>query len=214
MDKIFGNKAVVISAGSAAVLSLLLGVIAGKGIVKILIQMIISGIAIGALVFLIGSFGSKLFPAEALDALKGKKSSGSGETSLKPESGKNLDLTDDGELSHNDLYSASEEDSEEVIPSTPSSEPDEQASFSTSPSGGFQEETFENAPRIQTESSGSEDVSEETFRETASNQTTLNTTATQDLSHAGEVSFEVGDKKINADPKVIAKAIKTVLHRD
>lgn len=238
MKDLFTNKLMIIFAAAAAGLSLLLGLIAGVGAGRLILQTLLSGVLFGALGIGVTSLVKKFIPEDTLNELLGK-------SGTEADTGKNVDMTDDSEMSADELYASDgdgdsnssggngmtfkiDEDGGDV-PSAPPGYDDDSAGSS----GGddFEETDFSSAPKVSSGSAEQDDDDEDTLsdeealiksemnrmKEKAKSGESLGGVGLKESSSikkGSDGSFKVGNKKISADPKIIAKAIKTVLSRE
>lgn len=242
MQQFLTSRFTLLMAAFGAGLALLLNLISGAGIAALLIRTLVSALILAVVAFLIQWLIDRFIPREHLDILfKGSSDSLPGQT--ENETGSRLDVTDDSALSPEELYSAGADNDSDDEPVTRSSFSTPRASDSElldtppdfnrsaaspqdsdSSSDSFQETDFSQSPRVQP---AREEMSETGF---SSSETDASAPASSSFSDGDvklppmqpqaestgqrDVSFKVDNKKISADPKLIAKAIKTVLSRD
>lgn len=228
------SKLVLYSAAFGAVFSLILGLVSGVHVTTLLVRVLISGIAMGALALGLQVLIKKFIPAEDIDALLGRNKSGdTAGYDDKSVPGRKIDITDDDDMTADEIYQA---DRFGKVPSD-DAEPnygraEEEAPISEPGESTFRETDFNEMPRVQ--ASGIETFGDEMDKEIKAEAPTdekeemirgeLDRLKEQSRGEPasspaesrpkGDGSFKVGNTKVNADPKIIAKAIRTVLHRD
>ncbi|NPU99826.1 MAG: hypothetical protein HPY53_00435 [Brevinematales bacterium] len=240
MKDVLLSKITLIAAVGGMFLALLLGIFAGVDFVSILIRMLIAGVLLGGAALGIQLLLPKFIGDDAMKTLFPNWGGGGGEESAISDSSSSsrVDITDDSEMNADELYSGGgEPDDSPGYSGSMSGTSDEDGN-----SGGdksvppttnkqFRELDFESdAPKVypkdedmghidhheESGSSGSGDyVTDELNRmkERAKEgppQETSNFTGNDATSSV----FKVKNTRITADPKIIAKAIKTVMNRD
>lgn len=245
MLNILKSKIIIYFAIFGAAFSFLLAVFSGVSVFWLVIRIFAGGILMGSLGFGLDFFLRQSLSEDDYKTLFNKAPRAEGPA---PENPKNIDITDDLNLSPENEYknmysqeSGQKKDElqnltgvpEENMYAQPTSPTADESDFVSGPSipqapqgmssgNEFKEEDLTAAPRVSEKTfeprEGVDDGLSPAQNELARNESLgyqsgnkfSNTPSVGD----GTVKFNVGKKKITADPKVIAKAIRTVLQRD
>ncbi len=241
MKNILMSKITLIAAVGGAVLALLLGLFSGVDFISIIIRMLIAGLVLGGAALGLQIVFPKLIGEEAMKVLFPNWDGGENSDPLADDSQSKprVDITDDSEMSADDLYSGGEpmesssHDSRSTDFTDDSGYPDDHVSSNTPPSQNqqFRELDFESsAPKVypkeedmghiahQEEDGGSGNgdyVADEfnRLKERAKESPAQDSSEFKE-SNSSDAVFKVKNTRITADPKIIAKAIKTVMNRD
>ncbi len=257
MQQYLTSKFTLILTAFGAALSIILNIASGTPALQLLFRTFISALILGGVAFLLQMLVARFIPQEHLDILFKGSSDQVPSLDDQEATGGKFDVTDDSELSAEDLYKSGSDDDEEIDNrsfSIPKKTNDEilnttpkynSTTGDTTDDGGpanpssFQETDFSEAPRITPAAQDSSDsysassysLGEEEKSIPLSGSGNMNTqdsdmdrptppssgsssSSKYESTSSSESSFQVGNKKISADPKIIAKAIKTVLSRD
>jgi hypothetical protein len=233
MLNILKSKIIIGFAAFGALFSFLLAIFAGVTVFWLIVRIFAGAILMGSLGFGLDFFLRQSLSEDDYKALFRKPAAGS-ETLT---GGKNLDITDEAGLSPEEEYKNMYQDETagksagsdgppvfdnggyvsppSATDSAPAPEyPD---TYTPPPQPGqkaFQEDDLDSVPRISatdgldTTQGGLKDP------ETMAREIKVKQAFAANPNVDGSVKFNVGKKKITADPKIIAKAIRTVLQRD
>ena len=206
-----------------AVLSLFMGLFSQAPFGVIAIRMLISAVVMGGIAIGIQLVVRNFIPEDQLQTLTGKKQDGGMPSSMMSEN--RLDITEDDGMSAEELYSANESsesgmgsdgDSDDYTMSR--EERDETERADEESDSEFHATNYSSeAPRVrQSESNSSGESGEVDYmKEERKRQMSASSSRMESGRESnGDVSFKSKDKKIIADPKIIAKAIKTVMSRE
>jgi hypothetical protein len=223
--------------------SLVLGAISRIPVVPLLIRVLVSGFVMGGVGILILVLTKRFLPEEEIKEVfsKDEKSIGAAhkvnaskldvvdDSEITPEDliedvedNEFLGLNAAGINKKNAMYADDEIEEIDIEKKTQNmSKPPERAR------SDFKEISFEDAPRVYVGDSPAEREEEtpvsqddlikselDRLKEKAKGGTTELENFSQSHRTGGDSSFTIGNKKISADPKLIARAIKTVLKRD
>lgn len=238
MLNILKSKIIIYFAIFGAAFSFLLAIFSGVSVFWIVIRIFAGGILMGSLGFGLDFFLRQSLSDEDYKALFNKAPQADNPATVGP---KNIDVIDEADLSpeqeYQNLYAQDSdqkpadmqnltgvpEENTYAQTTSPGADESDFTAGATAPSTGreFKEEDLSAAPRVSPKSSFSDDEgldnSSLAQNELAKSESAGIPFKGPQLSAStsdGSVKFNVGKKKITADPKVIAKAIKTVLQRD
>ena len=204
------NKLVIGFAIFGAGLALVLGLAFRVSLPAVLFRMLIGALLMGALAFGLDFFLKSSLSPEDYRSLMGEESS---RESVSPSS--TLDIVEESpdESAYAELYASSPS----VETATRQDSDSELLGVSSPANDAFQEQSFSDAPRVSPialddadEMKPAQAVGEDLQKlNQAKKEETLKRTAA-----TGQVKFNAGSKQVSADPEIIAKAIRTVLHRE
>lgn len=230
MQEIIKSKLILYFAIFGAAFSLILGLATGVYILTLLLRVLISAVAMAAVAVGVVFLMKKFIPEKDLNELLGKKTGGE-EYEDQPQSPeRRVDITDDDTMTAEDMYRASDGYTPPV-----SDNPDYRYDAETPPEEGsddepdeFKETNFSDSPKVKVFDMGGEGVEQDIVAEAPTDEKeemirneldrlkerAKTNEPAPDIKSTSDGSFKVGKTKVTADPKIIAKAIRTVLHRD
>lgn len=189
------------------VLSLLLGLLSGIALGVVLLRMLISGFIMGGIGVGVFLLLRSVLPEEDMNSLLALVKNKSGENNSVSEStnvsGSNLDVTDDAELEPSDLFDKPVESPKRQESANEFVKPSEENEDKIVDEDNFKEVDFsESAPKIQ--------PIENDFSNSVPN------SAPNQPAYSGGKSakIQVNDRSLEVDPETMAKAIRTVLHKE
>lgn len=212
------SKLIIGFAAFGAVFSLVLGLISRAHPLTLLSRALIAAFIMGVMGAFIHFFLKKNLSEEDYNSIFNPDAVTS-EPPPAPSAGSRIDVTDNSELAPEDIYSSS--GSQPVADTAPVLKRESVSGDA----GGFQDMSFGSAPphnpsdenlnpvQYQDESQLAEKAAAAENRREDMN-AIRNAAAQSHTSGKGDVKVKIGNKVINTDASIIAKSIKTILHRD
>ena len=223
MLEMLKSKIILGLAGFGFALSLILGLVSRSDFLSLVVHCLLSALVLGLAGFGLDFFLRQTLSPEDYESLLSPGSGNQREEGQanQPRSYQNLDILEDS--SENNYSNIMNEESAEkpVKKEKPVPEPafddvpaDQGQEGKTSSS--FQEESFEEAPRIKPMENVEMQDELERLSEVGKEEKDRKQAMMKDhfQGHEGTVSFKVKNKKITAEPQIIAKAIQTILHKE
>lgn len=229
MQELLKSKMIVYFALFGFGFSFLLGIITRGTIAALLFRSIISGLIMGAVGFGVEYFlKSALSEEDYYNLFQTSKSPNTGDPDTATMAKKVVDMVDDSSVNNTEAYTEmySQSNTEQDFNGARSGSPSLKTSKAPAsasepqPSSAFQEEDYTEAPRVKAfDESGQgdpNDIKDDINRlgDAKKEEQLKRQPATAATGTDGTISFKVKNKTINADPKIIAKAISTVLHKE
>lgn len=227
MQDLLKSKMILYFAAFGFVFSFLLGLVSRGSVFALVIRSIISGLIMGIIGFGVEYFlKTTLSEEDYYNLFQSSKNNNPIESDPLAAGKKVVDMMDDSSVNGADAYTEmySQRNTEQEMNSTRDEVPVYKASKplvqETPIPASFQEDDFTTAPRVKAfeeqDSSDPHDIKEDLNKlgEARKEEQMKRQPAASSIGGEGTISFKVKNKTINADPQIIAKAIKTVLHKD
>jgi len=224
IQELLKSKIIIVFAAFGALFAFLLGIFSRVDFIMLLFRSLLGGIIFGALGAALHIFLQKSLSPEDYQALMGEKSGESSGQALAENRKPRVNVVDDSEISaaslyrHDSLETSDSLSDEGTSQETPVMKPETGGAGNA---GGFQEMQFGGISGGPEESGQTSDYGIDHPMESKNSSPTAviqdDIRKIQESVHDssnGEVRFKAGGKMINTDPKIVARAIQTILRKD